>query len=375
MKIAFIGTFGVPPRYGGQEACVDAISRELKKRGHAVTVYGSFAKKGFLFENGTYKGIRTLNMRHFRFMPLDFLIRRQLSVIHSIKEHFDVVHLFGIETVVFAPILRFLGTKTVVTIDGLEWNRESYSPLVRFIIRMVVKLPLILTNACIIDSKYIQELFSRAYQKKPVFIPNGTHYASQTWKIFKARDDILQKYDLLCNEYVLFVGRLVNEKRIHILIEAFSKIKTNLKLAIVGNDPFGDDYYKFLQSLASDNVAFLGSIFGSDLDHILAGSYFYITASEIEGSSPAIIAAMGMGKAVIVSGTPQNREVVGPEGALFSPGNVQELQGIISDLLSSPKKVKELGHSMRERAEQLFSWDGIVDQLESLYYEISNMTN
>jgi glycosyltransferase involved in cell wall biosynthesis len=253
----------------------------------------------------------------------------------------------------------------VLWLDGFAWDYLSYPRWVRILLRRTAGLALWFPNMTTVDSIFARNWYQEHYNKAPIHIPYGT-------KIERCVDeDVLSKYQLKKEKYILFVGRLIPEKGIHYLTEAFGEIETPLKLVIVGDDPFDKrNYVKSLKSRAAKNTKFLGFVYGKDYEELCKGAYLYVMPSTIEGTSPALLAAMGYGNCVLISDIPGNLEVAGDAGVVFETGNVKDLRDKLEYLLNNQHIVEAYRKKVVERVKELYDWDRVTDQIEKMYFSL-----
>ncbi len=362
MKVAYVGTMGIPAHYGGFETCVDEVATRLVARGHDVTVYCGY--KGSKEALKSYKGV------HLKYVPClknkftDFPFRALVSTLDLLRKDYDIVHFFGSDAWPYTLLPRILSKKTILTLDGLVWKRLSYPIWVRQILRLTTNLALVFPNATTSDSKFVQSWYFENFGRSPIYVPYGANVDLEGPDL-----EVLNKYGLKNGHYFLFVGRLVQEKGVHYLVEAFSRIKTDFKLVIVGGDPYGKDYETYLKKIASANTAFLGYIYGKEYESLCKGAYLYVTPSQLEGTSPALLTAMALKKCVLVSDIPENLETIGDAGVSFKNGNVSDLEEKLRFLLKHPEIVNQLQMKAVDRVSHYYDWNKITDQLEEIYLQ------
>ena len=362
MRIAFLGTRGIPAQYGGSETAVENISKRLQSKGHEIIVFG--ISNNYKFERKNYEGIKLINLPTFPIKFLDFPFRGFLSSIISLTQKCDILHFFGPETGVYSLLPRIAGKKIVTTLDGLAWERASYSKTIRQLVKIAFKITTKIGGKILVDSKNIQQWIYENMKVKAEYISYGAILSD-------SKDlTILKKLNLEENSYYLFVGRLVKEKNVELLIEAFNKLQTEKKLVIVGKSHFSDDYENYLKEIANKNVIFLGTRYGKEYEEITKSAYCYVTASKLEGSSPSLIQAMGYGCPVIVSDIPNNIEVIGDCGLSFENGNVVDLKAKMEYLENNDQVASTLSVKAKERVQKRYSWDKIVNDLEIIYEEL-----
>ena len=361
MKIAYLNTLGIPARYGGFETCVEEVSTRLARKGHEVTVYCSSQSAP---KYSSYRGVTLINLPRRSNKFLDFPSRSMLSTFDAMIRDFEILHYFGTDSSIFTLLPRAFRRKVVISLDGLTWNRSSYPQWVRAILRASSWLPLYLPHATIVDSLFVQRWYVVTYGKTPLYIPYGAESSQRG-----ADPEVLKKYGVENDGYILFVGRLVPEKGVHHLVRAFTRlgIDSGLKLVLVGRDPYTSGYESSLRKIASNGVRFLGYVYGSDMENLFRGAYLYVTASELEGTSPALLSAMGFGNCVLASDIPENLETIGDAGMTFRNKDVGDLRAKMLQLLSNPRVVENYRSRAVERIAKLYSWDSVAERMEQLY--------
>jgi glycosyltransferase involved in cell wall biosynthesis len=363
MRIAFLTTMGIPARYGGFETCVEEVATRLVKKGHEVIVY--YGYKGSKPQMRMYKGIQLIHISCLKSKFLDFPFRAFISALDVLHRNADIAHFYGSDAWPFVLLPRLISSKTVLSLDGLVWNRRSYPSWVRNILRSTAGFALYTPKLTTVDSRSVQYWYHQNYSKPPIYVPYGANI-----DLTEPDEKYLRKMGLEKGKYVLFVGRLVREKGVHHLVKAFGKIKTDFKLVIVGSDPYNREYESFLKTIASENTLFLGYVYGKRCQDLYKGAYLYVTPSELEGTSPALLTAMALGKCVLVSDIPENIETVDKVGFFFKHGNSQDLQDKLQFLLLKPEVVKKAGLRAIEHVSVNYNWDKITDQLEKIYFSL-----
>lgn len=363
MRIAFLTTMGIPARYGGFETCVEEVATRLVKKGHEVIVYCGY--KGSKPQLQTYKGIQLIQIPCLKSKFLDFPFRAFISSLDVLHRRVDIAHFYGSDAWPFALLPRLISSHSVLSLDGLVWNRRSYPSWVRNILRSTAGFALYTPNITTVDSRSVQYWYHQNYGRPPIYVPYGANI-----DLTEPDGKYLRKMGLEKGKYVLFVGRLVREKGVHHLVKAFREITADSKLVIVGSDPYNREYESFLKSIASKNTLFLGYVYGKRCQDLYKGAYLYVTPSELEGTSPALLTAMALGKCILVSDIPENIETVNKVGFFFKHGDSEDLQNKLAFLLSNPKIVEKAGLRAIEHVKAHYNWDKITDQLEKMYYSL-----
>jgi glycosyltransferase involved in cell wall biosynthesis len=360
MRIAYVGTMGIPASYGGFETCVEEVATRLARRGHEITVYCGY--RDLKPQTKSYKGVQLVHVQCLKSKFLDFPFRAFVSTFGALHKDVDIVHFYGSDAWPFALVTRIISSKTVLTLDGLVWNRLSYPIWVRKILRSTARFALYLPHVTIVDSKSVQGWYRENFVKSPIYIPYGANI-----DLTEPDETILNKKNLRNRKFILFVGRLVREKGVHYLVEAFKGIKTDFELVIVGGDPYDKEYELFLRKNANKNTKFLGYVYGKDYENLCKGAYLYVTPSELEGTSPALLTAMALGKCVLVSDIPENLETIGDAGFSFRHGDSEDLKEKLQFLLANPDTVDKMQRKAIDRVRKHYDWNRITDQMEKIY--------
>ncbi|MBD3169552.1 MAG: glycosyltransferase [candidate division Zixibacteria bacterium] len=359
MKIAIMGVRGIPAKGGGFETCAEQTAVRFAEN-HEVYVYCRKHKSNW--KENTYKGVNlvklgSLNTKHF-----DTLSHTLFSIVHLLfYTDIKVVHLYNSANAIFLPLLKIFGIKTAVSVDGLEWKRLKWNWMVRVYLRIAEWLCVIFADAIIADSSIVQNYYSKRYYKTPVYIPYGSQ------NDIMADSGLLAKFNLQPKRYFYFVGRLVPEKGVDKLISAYKKVKTDIPLVIIGGDPDHQEYITGLKDMADERVKFLGFVYGDEYHAINNNAYAYVTASMLEGTSPALVAAMGAGNCVLVNGIPENRETIADAGFHFRENDFDDLTNKMQILADNPELVEEYGNRAFLRVMTTYNWDSIADQYINLF--------
>lgn len=364
MRIAIIGTREIPAHHGGFETCVEETATRLLTRGHQVTVFAG-ADEG---QRGwrVHEGVQIVYTPGLPTKHLFTVSQSGLSAVRAALGEFDVAHLYNLGNACWLPVLKLARVPTVISVDGLDWRRERWGTLTRRYVLLCARLAVRLADELIMDSRAVSDYYERHYGRAGAYVPYGAHVASP------AASGALSKHGLSPKGYLLFVGRLTPEKGVHRLVEAFGRVRTQLRLAIVGDDPFGRDYVAQLKATADPRVRFLGYVYGDECAQLLAHAYAYATASEVEGTSPALLTAMGQGCCPVVNGIAENRETIGDAGIAYAENDTDALAAALQRLVDDPSRAKRLGHAARERVRTVYNWDRVTDALEAVYAGVAS---
>jgi glycosyltransferase involved in cell wall biosynthesis len=363
--VAYVGTMGIPCRYGGFETFVDELATRLSGVGIRCIVYSSASSDETSTEPNENIEIRMTP--HVGWPALDRILREAWPVIDLMFERVDIVHVMADS--LFAPLWRLTGKKTVISLDGFEWKRGSYGLLTRIVVALGYALGFVFSDCVTADSISMVNWL------------NDRQGIQSTWIAYGAREcnlraeskaiEVLSRVGLISKGYFLFVGRLVPEKGIEMLVKAFRRHPDKI-LAVLGSDPFGGKFEKHLKSIATANVVFLGTVFGPEYDVVCSNSLAEIRPllNDSEGINPASIEAMGFGLPIIASDVVINRETFGNSALFYEVGVDESLDRALARISSDEALRGELGVAARHRAHHEFSWSKWVGITQEVYESV-----
>jgi len=361
LNIAVIGIKGIPARYGGFETCVDETSKRLRNYGVNITVYC----RKYLYEEylPEYEGIKLKYIPSVKTKNLATISSTLFSVIDIILSKTRIVHIYTAGNAIFIPILKLFGKKCVISVDALDWKRKKWGKFASYYIKTSEKIAVRFADSIISDSQVICEYYLKNYNRKIDYVAFGSNTNTGP-----ANDETIKKYSIIPKKYFIFVGLFRPEKNVDMLIKAFNQAKTkDFSLVLLGDDPLNLVYSNYIYSLKTDKIVFLGRKYGLEYEEISKNAYCYVTASEVEGTSPALVAAMGFITAVLVSSIPENLETIGDSGFVFENNNIQSLIDQIEYLINNPDRVIEYASKAFERSRNKYSWDKIAMDFLNIY--------
>ena len=359
-----MGFRGIPAKYGGFETFVEELTPRLTKRGHHVTVYG---RKNIIKDYHTgdyYKGAKLVVLPTISHKYLDTVVHTFLSIIHSCFYKYDIILLLNAANSIFAFIPRLSRKKIVINVDGIERKRKKWSKIGKLWYFSGELFSIVFPNKIVSDARVIQKYYRDKYHKDSIFIPYGAYSEKVT------STDLLDKFGVGPNEYLLYVSRLEPENNAHIVIKAFEKVKTEKRLVIVGDAPYAKEYINSLKKTKDTRIIFTGFVFGQGYKELQSHAYCYIHATEVGGTHPALIEAMGFGNCVIANGTPENIEVLAETGLMYKKNNVEDLREKIQFIIDNPQIVTQFGEKAQERVRENYSWETITNQYEKLFLSL-----
>ena len=363
MKIAILGTRGIPANYGGFETFAEECAAGLTVRGHEVTVYcrSHYVPKSMR----QFRGARLVVLPTLKWKYSDTVIHTFLSVTHSLFCGYDVVLICNAANSIYAWMPRLMGVPVVVNVDGIERQRRKWNWLGRAYYRASERISTWFPNAIVTDARVMEKYYRERYKADSFFISYGavTERAHGT--------EILQKLGLAPRDYFLYVSRLEPENNAHLVITAFEKTRTCRRLVIVGDAPYAREYIRSLKRTQDERILFPGAIYGKSYRQLQSNAFCYIHATEVGGTHPALLEAMGQGNIVIANGTPENIEVVGGTGLIYEKNNSADLARLLQEVADHPEKWRHLGGEALIRAKSLYSWEDVVTQYERLFRSLA----
>ena len=355
MRIAILGIRGVPANYGGFETFAEQLGKRLVARGHEVTVYGrsAWVAKG----THNYLGMRVVRLPAPRSKYLETVVHSLIAAAHAISRPYDVLYICNSANVPAAILLMLARKRVVLNVDGLEWQRAKWNRVGRSYYRACAAIAARLPVHIVTDARVIQGHYRTAYGRKTEYLPYGTDLGAER------DDDELARLGLQHGRYVLYVSRLEPENNAHIVINGYAGVETDLPLAIVGDAPYASGYIAKLKRVADSRVRFLGAVYGRGYRALRAGATLYIQATEVGGTHPALLEAMGAGNAIVANDVPEHVEALGDAGLYYR--GAAELASQIQSVLDDPVLAESLRVRAHDRAEARYSWDNVTDAYES----------
>jgi glycosyltransferase involved in cell wall biosynthesis len=308
------GGRGVVGKYSGIETYYEEAGKRLAGMGHRVTAY---CRSYFTPKIHDHHGIQIVRLPTVRSKHLETFVHSFLSTVHACFSDHDIVHYHALGPSLFSLLPRLFGKKTVVTVQGLDWQRRKWRGVARAVLKLGEKASTVLPNKTIVVSRTLREYYGLRYSNPTVYVPNGTETRE------RRAGPNLERLGLTPNEYVLFLGRFSPEKNCHLLIEAFENIETSVKLLLAGGCSHTNNYVTELCKHASEKIVFIDWLAGDALEEVLTNAALFVLPSDIEGLSLALLDAMGAGVCVLTSDTPENCEAIGDGG--FTLSNVAML--------------------------------------------------
>jgi len=358
VRIALLGTRGIPANYGGFETFAEELSARLAARGHQVTVY--CRERHF---PANYRGARLQYLPTIRHKYFDTLAHTFFSTLHLLAHRADAALYCNGANALFTLWPRLFGMPVALNVDGIERKRKKWNRLAKAWYLVSEWLATFCPTVVVTDALTIQEYYRRRYQKRSTFIP----YGAEVGKV--ATSQVLARLGLEPGRYFLYVSRMEPENRALEVRQAFEQLDTSVRLALIGDAPYADEYIRRVRDTRDPRIVIPGAIYGEGYRELCSHCFAYVHATEVGGTHPALIEAMGRGALVLYRNTPENAEVAGGVGVPFEPA---ELTDKLRRLLDMPEEERAtLRRLAMERIRERYSWDAVTDQYEALLARIT----
>jgi glycosyltransferase involved in cell wall biosynthesis len=358
MKIALIGTRGVPARYGGFETCIEEVGRRLAKDGHEVIVYCRHSPDDLKPLPVEYEGMKLVHLPALRKKSLETLSHTALSVLHLLRHPVDAAIVFNSANSVFLPLIRARGIPVATHVDGLEWKRTKWQGAGRAYYRLAEAMAVRWSDALIADAQGIADYYADEFGAPTEQIAYGAPILSHD------RHDKLDETGLEPGKYHLVVARFEPENHVHVIIDGYRRSNARCPLVVVGSAPYADAYTERLHALGDDRVRFMGGVWDQDLlDQLYANSLTYLHGHSVGGTNPSLLRAMGAGAATLAFDVNFNREVLLDTGRYFS--SAEGVRDEVELAEANPAVTASRGLRSQQSAYR-YDWDDVCRRYEVL---------
>lgn len=370
LSIAMFGQKRIPSREGGVEIVVEELCTRMVAQGHNVTCYnrGGHHVSGSEYDSKRlkeYKGIKLKTVPTIEKKGLAAVSSSFFAALCCAFGKYDVVHIHAEGPAFFCWLPKLFHKRVIVTVHGIDWQREKWkSGFGSKFIHKGEKNAVKYADEIIVLSKGVQDYFEKIYGRKTVFIPNGvSNHIERKPQIIK------NKFGLDKDEYILFLGRLVQEKGIKYLIEAFKQVDTEKKLVIAGGSSDTSEFENEMKEIAKEDkrILFTGFVQGQELEELYSNAYVYALPSDLEGMPLSLLEAMSYGNCCLVSDIPECAEVVEDKALIFKKADVKDLQSKLQDACDHSEKVDAHKKQAADFICSKYNWDEIVQATLKLY--------
>lgn len=369
LRIALMGTRGVPARYGGFETAIDEVGQRLVAQGHDVTVYCRTGNSGENPAPREYLGMTLVHLPAVRNKQLETLSHTFLSALHAVfrADRFDAAVVCNSANAFALPLLAAKRIPVAVHVDGLEWRRTKWGRVGRQYYRIAEALSVRWADALIADAYGIERYYDDEFGART----DGIAYGAPD--LADVGDDLLHEVGVEKDSFHLVVARFEPENHVDLIIEGYLRSNAKLPLVVVGSTPYPSEHSARIDELAaqSDRVRLLGGVWDQRLlDQLYAGALTYLHGHSVGGTNPSLLRAMGAATATIAYDIVFNREVAG-EFALYA-GTPGEFAAAIDEAEADLGHTHGAGQQLAERARHRYSWDDVAEAYSRLCAHLAN---
>jgi glycosyltransferase involved in cell wall biosynthesis len=359
LSIAILGTRGVPPRYGGFETFAAELATRLVARGHAVTVY--CRKSLYEGEPSIWNGVRRIELPAIGHKYLETVSHAFLSSVDALRRDFDVVLLCNAANAFVLPLLRAARVPVAVNVDGIERKRKKWNRTGKMVYFAGEALSASFASRVVADAEVIAAYYERELGVTSAVIAYGADFPPEP------DSDVLARLGLRARDYVLYVSRFEPENNPLAVVEAYAGVPGNTPLVMVGDAPYARELVAEVRRVADRRVVLPGAIYGADYRTLQRNALVYVQATEVGGTHPALIEAMGSGGAVLANDTPENREVGGDAVRYFRFDREPRFAGLVAEALARRDTLEPLRDAARARVALKYGWNRVADAYEALF--------
>lgn len=354
MHIALLGTRGIPARYGGFETFAEELSRRLVERGHRVSVYCRDKEP-----LGSYLGAERRYLPTIRHKYFDTLAHTGISTLHLLWKQADVALYCNGANAIYTWLPRLFGIPAALNVDGLERKRKKWNALAKKWYHLSEWLSTFCPTRIVTDAAEIERYYRETYRAASTFIPYGAEMGAVPWQPLLGLEP---------QDYFLYVTRFEPENNPLLVRQAFEQVETTKKLALIGDAPYAKDYIAQVRATNDPRILIPGAIYGEGYKILQSHCFAYIHATEVGGTHPALIEAMGRGALILYLRTAENEEVAGGVGIPFTPDTLP--QAIREALQLNGEQLAERRALSLQRVRERYSWEVVTDQYEALFREL-----
>lgn len=363
MRVALLGSRGIPANYGGYETLMEELSVRLVDAGHRVTVYcrSQYTPR----QQREYRGVDLVVLPTIRTKHLDTPVHTFLSCLHAAQQDFDAAIVVNSANAVFLPLLKAAEIPCALHVDGIERQRAKWGWLGRTVYSLSERLATHLPDSLITDAEVVRQYFLDQWDAPSTMITYGVDPQPED------PGETMAELGLEPHGYFLYVSRFEPENNPHRVVEAYQQATGDTSLVMVGDAPYASDFIRGFSQRADPRILFPGSIYGRGYRELLSNALAYVHATEVGGTHPALVEAMGYGNCVLVNDTPENLEVAGDAGLYFRASEPGTLTELMTQVVADQSLRERLSRDSAQRAQSLFSWDRVTADYEVLIQHLA----
>jgi len=357
VRIALVGTRGVPAAYGGFETAVEEVGRRLAGSGHDVVVYCRTAPGSTAERPATHLGMRLVHLPAARKRALETLSHTALSVAHLVTHRTDAAFVFNAANAPLLPVIRAARIPVATHVDGLEWKRTKWNGTGQKYYRGAEALAVRWSDALIADAQGIADYYTEEFGAPTELITYGA-------PVIDPPADRLAELGLTARGYHLVVARFEPENHVAEIVEGYTASGATQPLVVVGSAPYSDEYTARVHALGDERVRFLGGVWDQELlDVLYRHATTYLHGHSVGGTNPSLLRALGAGATVLAHDVTFNREVLGAAGRFFA--GAADLPELVLRAETDPENARKRGAMALERA-ATYDWDVVASAYEDL---------
>ncbi len=389
LHVALVGSRGIPNRYGGYETLMEELAGRLVERGWRVTVYcrSHVTPPGLTH----HRGARLVTLPTVRTKYLDTPVHTFLSGLDAGRrgrdDRFDAALVVNSANAIFVPLFRAAGIPTALHVDGIEKRRAKWGPAGRAVYAASERLACVVADALVTDAEVIRRHYAErygaashaiAYGVEPRPVAAGEAVPVEDWRALAEGEEasrpasVLDTLGLAPRRYFLYVSRFEPENNPHRVVQAYRDVGGDLPLVMVGGAPYADRFIASFRDEADPRVLFPGPIYGAGYRQLLSHATAYVHATEVGGTHPALVEAMGYGNCLLVNDAPENREVAADAALWFEAARPATLSRAFEAVLADPEAARARRSAAAERAERHYSWPRVVDAYVRLFRQLAS---
>ena len=359
-KIIILGTRGIPASYSGFETSVEETARRFVKHGYEVTV--SCRANHYKDRPRLFNGVKLLYTPSIKSKHFDTVSSTITTLRYVAKNKYDIIIIYGVGNAYIIPLLNLFSKKVISVVDGADWKRAKWGAFAKAVLLGGRWFAVRFSTNYVVDNMLLCNDYKKQYKKSPVYIPYGASYSGNI------SDDYLKKYGLMKRSYIIFVGRFVREKGIEFLINAFKKVENNgIKLVVVGGNVTDKAYVESLLALGNENILFTGFVYGEEYQCLLKNALFYVSCSNLEGTSPSLLSAMAINGYALVGDLPENVEVLKGTCRTYFSNSENSFISTIEELLHAPDELEKMRNTTIALVNKYYSWENITKSYIKLF--------
>lgn len=364
LRIAMLGSRGIPHTYSGYEAFIGEVAPRLVARGHEVIVY---CRRGLFRERPhSYRGVRLIYMPNIETKELGTFSHTLVSMFDLLFRRVDVTLVVNVVNTFHCIIPRMLGKRVAINVDGLDWKRDKWGPVAKKYFYWNAKyVGRICPKGVVTDALEMQRIYLEEFGTRSVSIAYGANIESSS------KPEAVREYGLEPFEYYLIASRLVPENNADLIVQAFEQVHTSRVLAIAGSANYRSEFVERLKQTSGHRVRFLGHVNNPEhIKELHCNAYGYIHGHSLGGTNPALLKALGYGNCVFALNTAFNREVVQDYGVFFERDST-DLARKLQHIEDHPEQAAEYRLRAPSRIREAYTWEKITDQYEELFVQLA----